>query len=306
MSLFRMTYPMLLDEKSAPPSAAHDEGGAGARLEPFPLNRRQEIALRVWDSANGKGDAHCNGRKTFVFLNGLESHSLWAASLAQALSERGHRFVGFDRRGSGVNRALSGSATDWVNDVIRVCQSERRRNGHKGLCLIAQCFGARSALGAALRQPELIERLILLSPGLAMHVDVSLTEKFLVAAGKAFRLPFRLRSPIPDDRLLTRDPRALDFIAHDPLRLRRVRPGDFYAGYMLLRSILRRPHSLPMPCAALFAEGDEVVNVPKTIELLRGLFHDHLTVRVLAGADHLLLFGPAGERTLDAILTGMD
>jgi len=306
MSLFKMTYPMLLEEKSTPPSVAQDDEAVGPRIERFPLTRRQELALRVWDSATGPRDTSSSDRKTFVFLNGLESHSLWASTLAQALSERGHRFVGLDRRGSGVNRGLSGGAKDWVNDVIRVCQRERRRNGHKGLDLIGQCFGARSALGAALRHPELIERLILLSPGLAMHVDVSLPEKILVAVGKAFRLPLRLRSPISDDRFLTRDPQALDFIAHDPLRLRRAPLGDFYAGHMLLRSILRRSRSLPIPCAALFAEDDRIVNVPKTIELLRSLFHDHLTVRVLAGADHLLLFGRSSEQTLDVILKEMD
>lgn len=269
-------------------------------IERLHIEQGQTLALRVWDGSDRS--AETTKGKTFVYLNGLESHGLWASNFAAALSQRGHRFVALDRRGSGANRSLSGRADDWIADVIRVCETERGGDGRREVCVIAQCFGARSAIGAALRRPDLIGRLILCSPGLAMQVDLSAGGKMLVAFAQALRLPIRLRSPISDDRLLTRDPQSLTFIGSDPLRLRRVAAGDFYAGHVLLGLIRQCSQPLSLPCLALFAKDDPVVNVPGTIDLLRRLFYDRLTVREFSEADHLLLFGRAGEQALDAIL----
>jgi alpha-beta hydrolase superfamily lysophospholipase len=270
------------------------------RTERLPLNAQQTLTLRVWDGSDRPVGA---GRRiTFVYLNGLESHSLWASTFATVLSEQGHRFVGLDRRRSGSNRDLGGSARDWLDDVVRVCEAERQSNGGRELYLIGQCFGARVAIGAALRRPDLADRLILFSVGLEMRVDVTLGEKVLIGIGQALKVRIRIPSPIGDDRLLTRDPEALEYIANDPLRMRDVDARDFYAGHILRRRIRRPSQSVPVPCLALFAEDDPIVNVPRTIELLRGLFGDRLTVRTFSKADHLLLFGRAGQQALETVL----
>jgi len=271
-----------------------------SKLEHLGIDRGQTLTLRVWDGADRSAER--GERKTFVFLNGLESHGLWASDLASGLSERGHRFVALDRRGSGANRSLVGTADDWIADVLRVCQTERGADSGRAVCLIGQCFGARSAISAAIRCPHFVERLILLSPGLEMRVDLSVGQKMLVGIGHVLRLPIRIRSPIPDDRYLTSDTQWLPVIGSDPLRLRQVVADDFYAGHVLLRTIRQHSESVPLPCLALFAANDRIVNLPKTKKLLQRLFGDHLTVREFDEADHLLLFGRAGKQALDAIL----
>jgi len=256
------------------------------------------LSLRIWDGAGeGVGPA-----KSFVYLNGLESHSLWASSLAECLAGRGHRFVGLDRRGSGINRHISGTAREWLSDVAEVCKLERGRGGAGGVWLIGQCFGARLALAAALKHPRLADGLILLSPGLRMMVDLTPPEKVLVAVGKVLRLPIRIQSPIRDDRFFTTDPEWLRYMAEDPLRLSRVAAGDYYSAHILLRTILRAERPLSVKCLALFASGDRVVDVGATIAVLERLFPGNLTVRKISGADHFLLFGRAGAHVRDALL----
>lgn len=270
------------------------------KVERFALDGQEILRLRLWD--NGNGWACGASRKTFVFLNGLESHSLWASTLAEKLTEQGHRFVALDRRGSGINRRIGGKAADWLDDVAKVCESERRRNDDRRLYVIAQCFGARLAVATILRRPDLAEGLILLSPGLAMQIDLSLGGKILVGLGQLLGLPIRLSSPVPDDRYMTDDAYWLQYLAADPLRLRRVAATDLYAGHKILRSIQRWPVRPPTPpCLAVFARSDRIVDVEGTTRHLRRLFSDRLTVRIFDEADHLLLFGRAAGQTLDAV-----
>jgi len=271
-----------------------------AVVERVEIGRDVTVAVRVWEGSCGS--ARSEAARTFVYLNGLESHSLWASELGEMLSRRGHRFVALDRRGSGANRDLRGNADDWIGDVIRTCEVERQCNGQRPLHLMAQCFGARLAIAAVLRRPDLADSLVLLSPGLQMRVDLTVAEKLLVGLGQALRLPIRLRSPITDDHMFTNDPPTLRFIGADPLRLKRVRACDFYAGHVLLRRIRRAAQPLRLPCLALFTEGDRLVNVPGTIAMLRELFAEHLKVHSLSEADHLLLFGRSAQQALDLIL----
>lgn len=280
---------------------APDIGGE-SRIESLRRPGHPTLRVRVWDG--GPGAVGSDRRDVLIFLNGLESHGLWAAGLARRAAARGFRFVALDRRGSGVNRDISGKSADWLDDVAFVCESQRR-SGFEKICLVGQCFGARLAIGAAIRRPDLVDRLILLSAGLEMLVDLSLGRKILVALGGLSPLPLRLPSPISDDRWLTRDPKWLEYIARDPLRLRRVEARDFYSGHRLLNMIRSVRSPLQKPCLALFCDDDRLVDVGRTIELLGRLFADRLTVETIAGADHVLLFGRASEKAVDMILRGL-
>jgi alpha-beta hydrolase superfamily lysophospholipase len=127
-------------------------------------------------------------------------------------------------RGSGSSPAPRGDVrryADWFEEVGAVLDHVRAQHPGVPIHLVGHCFGGAIALGSALRYPEHVASLVMLTPGLYVLPDYRASEKLriltcgLLAGGTRFRVP-------QDDEMFTRDSEVLAWIREDALGARTV------------------------------------------------------------------------------------
>jgi alpha-beta hydrolase superfamily lysophospholipase len=230
-------------------------------------------------------------RSVVVHLHGIESHSEWFAPLAERLCACGIAAYGLDRLGSGRSEGARGDVSDsrvWLDHVARFVAWVRQRHDHQPVYLIGSCWGAKLAVRFALDEPTALDGLVLLSPALKTRVDLSLGAKLRVVWALRRRPDRLFPVPIEREELFTNDPGALEYIRHDPLRLRRVTARFLYRTRRLDGANRADLDRLGLPVLALFAPADEIVDVPHVMSMLRSIGSRTLRVRVLAAGAHSL------------------
>src|SRR5262245_37005737 len=118
-----------------------------------------------------------------VVLHGVQSHSGWYHRLGRTLAASGYLASFPDRRGSGANRADRGhapSAGRLIRDLVEWVRASRDEDPAPSTALAGISWGAKLAVIAAARHPELIGALALICPGLQPRVGVSVKEKLQI------------------------------------------------------------------------------------------------------------------------------
>src|SRR5262249_10341015 len=152
-------------------------------------------------------------RGSVVALHGIQSHSGWFAYSSRRMCEAGFEVLFLDRRGSGMNEPARGDAADdglLVRDVTQMLSEVRSRNDRcaprRPVILLGVSWGGKLAAVTSARNPELVDRLALLYPGLCSHVRPRWDQNLLLAL--TARLGFRGRRvaiPLDDAALFTSD-----------------------------------------------------------------------------------------------------
>lgn len=224
-------------------------------------------------------------RHQLLYVHGIESHSGWFLPAALLLQQRGCTTFLLDRRGSGLNRDEAPGDAASAAVLLEDVRCARRSLGDPPLHLVGLSWGGKLATAVALDQPDDVASLILLVPGLRARVDLSLRHKLMVAlsllVGGTGHVPVPIRP-----ELFTRQPRLLDFIRHDPLRVQSVTARLLFASLRLDQRIRRRLPELRAAVLLLLAERDEIVDNDGVLRLLAVLPAGQLTVRRYAQAMH--------------------
>src|SRR5262249_11543084 len=104
-----------------------------------------------------------------VVLHGVQSHSGWYHNLGRTLAASGYLASFPDRRGSGANEADRGHARTagrLIGDLVEWVRALRDEDPAPSTALAGISWGAKLAVIAAARHPELIDALALICPGL--------------------------------------------------------------------------------------------------------------------------------------------
>lgn len=127
-------------------------------------------------------------RAVFLCVHGIQSHAEWFEPLAKELGGQGITSYALDRRGSGpwsVDAAhpqhrhhapFRGDVADWrswTDDIRAAGESIRQRHPGRPLFLLAVSWGAKTALGALMEDPDkkLFHGGVLIAPALATTID---------------------------------------------------------------------------------------------------------------------------------------
>jgi len=154
-----------------------------------------------------------------IFINGLTSHSSWFAPIANLLSQRGIATYSLDRRGSGINSAVTGSRKTWVSDLDKLVDKVSVENPDANIHLSSLCFGSRLAGAYAAENSEKISSLILISPGFETHIGPGLYNKLSSFFSKIFsNNKILIKSPVYDVNLFSDDRNIQRVIEQDKLR----------------------------------------------------------------------------------------
>ena len=248
--------------------------GAGA---PAPALRRRAREPRAARAALPARDRE---PRRMVLARGARP---WRSAAARRTSSIGAARGSTSRRRPGD----AASAAVLLEDVRRF----RAHAGLDALVLVGLSWGGKLALAAALDQPEGVRAVVLVTPGLVA------ARRLLVAAAARHRAQpgasagaTRFHVPI-EPEMFTRTPRYLDYIANDPLRLKRVTARFLLASRVLDRTIRARLHTLHVPVLLLLAGHDRIIDNERTLELLERLPGRMPAVRArTTGATHSIQF----------------
>jgi acylglycerol lipase len=267
---------MVTHEPSALPPGTIDPG----QIESFEGSAGRLLRYRVL--------AARPTRYHLLYLHGIESHSAWFLPAAARLREFGFTTYLLDRRGSGLNmNSMPGdalSARVLLEDVRRF----RRQLGDLKLHLLGLSWGGKLAAAVALDQPEALQSLILITPGLRSRTDLSLLTKANVLLSLLVGGRSRFKVPI-EPEMFTHTPRFLDFIRADPWRLQKVTARFLLTSRVLDWTIARRIAKLRLPILLFLAGKDPIIDNQGVLELLSAV-KNQVRLQIFEEAIHAIQF----------------
>lgn len=245
-----------------------------------------------------------------LYLHGIQSHGGWFERSASALAQAGFHVLLPDRRGSGRNQLDRGhtrSAGRLLKDVAEAIGDLKSKVGTPKVSLVGVSWGGKLALAAAMQQPETVDNLVLVAPGLFPQVDLPWWNKLAVAVS-ALLLP-RRAFPIPlnEPELFTDNPEKRAFIRDDPLRLRTATARFLAASRMLDIRISRQAARQPWPFAVTFllAGKERIIDNERTKRFARTLRCRQRRIIEHANAAHTLEFEPDPSEYLGDVETAV-
>lgn len=242
-----------------------------------------------------------NPKEVLIYLNGLESHSGWFSEPAQKLAEAGIVIYGLDRRGSGLNTRLKGAGKNWVSDVDRIIEIAKKENPGCDINLASLCFGARIASDYAIKNPNKINSLIYISPGLNVKVQPNILETTSIILD-GIGIQTNTQSPIKKDSMFTTNPKYLQFLKTDKLRTRAVNSDDYLDGKKLLEEVNKNLNRITAPSLVLLAEKDKIVDNKKTKQTLEKF--GKMPEVIEYPTDHTIFF--SGELTTNKFIKDIE
>jgi alpha-beta hydrolase superfamily lysophospholipase len=234
-------------------------------------------------------------RGRVVCLHGIQSHAGWYGASCAHLARQGFAVTFLDRRGSGANQQARGDAPSWrqlVEDIAEFLTAERLRDGAPlPMFLLAISWAGKTATALAARRPELLDGLVLVTPGLCPRVRPPLGQRLRIALARLVAPTRLFPIPLDDPELFTATPRWQQFIRDDPLALRRATARLLVESARLDAYLRWVPRRVKAPLLLLLAGQDRIIDNARTRAYV-GRFASEREVIEYPQAHHTLEFEP--------------
>lgn len=244
-------------------------------------------------------------RACVLYFHGIQSHGGWYEWSASVLASAGCAVVLPDRRGSGLCAPPRGdvaSIAQWRADVDAIADWAAAQFSSSRLAVVGMSWGGKLAADLAWRRPEIVERLLLLTPGIFPAVDVGFGGRLRIAAsllagGRAEHL-----IPLSDPALFTDNPAGQAFIEQDALKLTHATARFLWNSARLDAALRRLPAgAIRVPTQLVVAEGDRIIRNAPTVNWVLRIAGPAAEFRHLTGA-HTLEFAESSEEFRDLLL----
>ncbi len=257
----------------------------------------QPLACRVWP---GQGK-----HPVVVYLHGIEGHSQWFQNTANVLSQNGIGVYAPDRRGAGLNKSDRGNLTSrkaLLADIEIILRLAAAENPGRPIVLIGNCWGGKPASVLASndykssdgKELPALAGLILICPAIHTKVDFDWRTKLgigmsMLQGDKHSRV--HLDIPI-EPTMFTQDPRYIEFIENDPLRLLSATKRFFFEQFLLTLRAKNAAAKLTLPTLLIESGRDEIVDVPALDRWFAKVPPAHSSKRFFSEAAHSIEFDP--------------
>ncbi len=233
-------------------------------------------------------------KTAFVYLHGIESHSMWFHSAALEMQRDGHDLYLLDRRGSGVNRDSQGfvsghidSKDQWLADVHDFVATIRDR--HQCVCLIGLSWGGKLAMAYLISHSTTVDGVVLITPGLKSKVTLPFFTKMRLIATRSFSSKSRFDIPIRPE-MFTTTPQHLAYIREDDRRLHKVTGKFLWENLRLDRDIDKGIETVKLPILFFLAGQDQIIDNDGVTSLLHRAADAAVTVRTYVDQTHSIQF----------------
>jgi acylglycerol lipase len=236
-----------------------------------------------------------------VFVHGIASHCGWFTETAEHLAANGVAVVAPDRRGSGLSAGPHGhlGSFEQAMDDMHATVA-RARNAYAGVPIIlgASSWAAKLAVVYAASASAGLAGLALLGPGLFPTVVLPWTRRVEVVVGHVVAPRASIPIPLTPEQYTTNE-EYLDFIRHDPLRLRTATARFFWETARLDRRRANASTRLQLPLLVLQGDADAMMSPSRTRRWFEQLRVPDKTYRAYPGAGHTLDFEAEHRAYLD-------
>ncbi len=233
-------------------------------------------------------------KTAFVYLHGIESHSMWFHSAALEIQQDGYDLYLLDRRGSGVNRESQGfvsghigSKDQWLADVHDFVAPIRDR--HQRVYLIGLSWGGKLAMAYLMSHSTMVDGVVLITPGLKSRVTLPFFSKMRLIATRPFSSKFRFDVPIRPE-MFTTTPQHLVYIRQDDRRLHNVTGSFLWENLRLDRDIDKSIETVKLPILLFLAGQDQIIDNDGVTRLLHRAANAAVTVRTYEDQTHSIQF----------------
>ena len=238
-----------------------------------------------------------------VYLHGIESHAGWFDLSAPLLVKQDIDVFALDRRGSGLNRGLKHHPDGHANSIDEVLSDvkslvESLRSDYERVILIGLSWGGKPALTLAIRRPDLVDGLILITPGLKALVDVPAATKLKILT-QSILMP-RGKTTIPiQPEMFTTTPQHLGFIKKDPLRLHQATAKFFMVSRAFESEIDATIERLSVPTLLILAGKDQIIDNESVQGLLERSASNQVSTLIYDDQTHSIQFDAPERLTTD-------
>ncbi len=226
-----------------------------------------------------------------VCLHGIQSHGGWYVESCQKLAAAGYIVSYLDRRGSGLNWLARGDAPNYGRLLADIKEFIAADGLDVPVSLIATSWAGKLGVLLAAEEKPVMDRLVLLCPGLFPQVKPPLGVRLGIAASR-FTKPTKL-FPIPlgDPELFTEQSQWQDFLRHDPLSLHHATTRLLVESFWLDAAVKRIQHLQPIPTFLMLGGQDRIIRDDATREWLQRV-SPQSQVMEYPSAQHTLEFEP--------------
>lgn len=232
-----------------------------------------------------------------VMAHGMQSHSVWFAQSGRFLADSGHPNYIVERRGSGISREARGHADgfeEMADDLWTVAEWAMQQHGVAQVHLLGHCFGAIPAAVLACRKTLSVRSLIIPTPGLFTHSDLSLGQKLQIAVSMAGRR--RAKIPVPlEPAQFTNIPEFRRFIDRDELSLSNATVSLYLAIPRARRFLQQNVSMLCLPVFMATAARDAICDNARNAAYFERIPSPRKQHIEYGEAIHILEFSPARE-----------
>lgn len=211
-----------------------------------------------------------------VALHGIQSHSGWYDYSSQRISAAGFDVRFLDRRGSGLNGCHRGHTPHYerlIHDVRQFLAhvKEERDSERPGapVILAGISWGGKVATATAIRNPDLMDGLALLYPGICARMKPNWWQVQLMNLGISLgKGRERVKIPLDDPTLFTGEKDWQEFIRNDRYTIHQVTLDFLKASLDLEQLIQSEATKLKLPLLMMLAGQDEIIDNEETLRLL--------------------------------------
>jgi len=243
-------------------------------------------------------------KNIFIYLNGMKTHYGRFAEIAHELISTGDVVYGLDRRGSGLNMRITGNYQSWINDVDEIVDIVYQENPDADINLIGFSLGARIASAYAIQNPEKINSMIFLSPGLKTKSKISLSKKLKIVAAGLLGINSNVSTSIKREDSSSLDIKEyLEFSQNDKLRICALNARDYFQAKLINDNcVLKNLNKIKTKSLVILAGNDEIVDNEKTKEVLAKFGKKSKIVEYPNYRHNTLFFGEYKNRAVIDIL----
>lgn len=233
-------------------------------------------------------------RVQIVAIHGIQSHAGWYEGSCRALANAGCGVKFLDRRGSGENQNQRGDSPGYrrlVDDLAELIQLSRSQTpSGVPVHLLAISWGGKLAVALAERHPNLIDGLVLITPGFFPRVAPPLGEKLRIVWARLIRPTRLFPIPLNDPELFTKDPHWLGYLRNDALALHQATARFLISSVHLDRQLQRAARFVRMPTLLFLAGEDRIIDNVRTRRFVESFPSADRQVIEFPGRAHTLEF----------------
>lgn len=271
--------------------------GVNGKVETFFGQDGKELGYVAYRQNRG------SAQTALIYLHGIESHAGWFDCASRLLRDKGYDIFCFDRRGSGINRENRGFISGHINkyDIIISDIYTLRRSlpqQYQNIFLVGLSWGGKLAYTYNLIHPGDFDGLILITPGLVSHVDVTLFTKIRILFSSWFKPTAGFELPIATE-MFTTTPRYFEWINNDPLRNHQATAKFLMESNRMDSFIRKNAHRSNVPIQLFLAGNDKIIDNSAVESLLNSSKTSTLTVITYENQTHSIQFDAPGLLTAD-------